>query len=291
VRTKSIGRYIGVLAALCASALVLGTGCARNVPVHAVVFEEGRDYVKLEKLVDRNKQVVARDYAHPYKFTEEQLRAILDSYEYSEYAFFSWSKPKRVFFEEEIDMLAPSLVKAFAVATKDDTVVFSSTARKRDLLLPTWRQTTGMFFVEVEQLHFVLGNLNVEISDESSELYTEDPRSRWGLKTFKLVRGLNQSEPRVDKKDRYLKKPHDNWIVTDLPAFLARIGGGEEPAAGPEIPSSEVAGEDAQPKPEAPSAPEKSIKDRLEELKALYEAGLITEQEYEQKRAALLQEL
>ena len=264
-------RTIALLAATAVLAVFL-FGCSKAGVMQQVVWKDGKDLVSIACERDKEGNAVPRGYSHPRELTEQEMDQILSNYLYSDYQFFSWRKPKPVFVEIERQKLRANLSEAFAQAGPDQWIVFSSTAKKRDFLLPTPRLTDGILFFKDNELHMVLINLNWEQVDYE-EKRLGDPRSNFTLGSLKLVPGDHQRIPEVDVTDKTFKREHRNWIITDVDALLA-----PEPEPVPE--------------PVEPAEPaEPTIEERLKELQRLFEQGLITEEEYNRKKEEILQEL
>ncbi|MDP8257296.1 MAG: SHOCT domain-containing protein [Candidatus Alcyoniella australis] len=262
------------LMALCVLFIFSGLGCSKAGPRYDEVFSSGQAFVKLCHDVDKLEAIVPLGMEHPYEIDAEHLAFVLEQVTFQEYGFLKWRDRGRLFYDEEVAELAQPLSQALAQAGPDQVIVFRSSARKRDLLLPTNRLTSGMLFHSGGELQLVIGNLNWEQIDPDAEYYQDDPRERTLLTPYRLVVDELMTRPPVDKNERLLKREHNNWLQFDVQALLALAQPEEEPAS---------------PVVVVPVAP--NVEQRLQTLKELYEQELITQEEYEQKRQEILDEL
>ena len=261
---KKTVAFLIIAALLCPAAI----GCSKAGVVQTIVWKEKNDSVKLCLKRDKEGATVLQGYSHPRELTEDQMAKILAAVTYSEYRFFTWSKPKPVFVDMEIQKLKASLAQAFSRATADQWVAFTSNAKKRDLLLPTPRMSDGIMFFQGDKFNLVFNNLNLEKMDEQTPVIG-DPRESHNLGPYRLNAGDAASVPPVDASNKYLTREHRNWIVIDTAALFAPPK--VEPAQGPTAPQT--------------------VEDRLKELQRLYEQGLINKEEYEQKKKEILEKL
>lgn len=280
------------LLAVCLLPLALAA-CSKAGFQTSDVFRKGKDAVVLTWETDANGRVVPKGFTHPATIEPAKLAAILADLTYSEHSFFKWRERGRVFDEDEVKKLAKSLAKALATCNADQWVGFDVTSYKRDLVFKSRKLTSGWAWVKDDRLHLVLGNFLFEISNEDQP-YSGDPRARYSLGTFRLDPGPHNTAPPVVADDPWLKKEHTNWTVVTLANWAPKprpededeTAEPETPPATPPSPVPAVAPAE-QPPPLAP-VEERSVEERLLELKALLDKGLITPEEYEKKRAEIL---
>lgn len=265
--------------------LLAGFGCTKAGLKEEVVFELGRDHVFLVHETDKAGKVIPQGLDHPAALTTEQIDRLLEAIRYSEYSFFKWRGDKPVFIESERAKLTKHVSLALQAAGPDNWIKFAVTAKKRDLLLPTRRITDGYIFVKDKKLNIVLANLNFELSD-SDDPYAGDPRNRYTLGALRFNEEDGMNHPPVDPTDSFLKRPHNNWLLIDIPKILKEAA--PDPEAQPRIEQVKPVDEKIE-KPE--EKPEKSLEERLLELKELLDKGLITQEDFEKKKAELLEQL
>jgi hypothetical protein len=236
-----------------------------------VIFSKGPDtWVKITRA--RKKM---RPLDHPHKFTDQQMKSLLDSLMYFQPGFFSVTGKRGKVFdlltEEEMEIMAAPLVEAFEKADSEQWVDFSVNTFRGQMLIGSFRQTDGVMFVKDGKLNIVIRNI-AEKKSPTEELATYDPTIGY--------RGMSHLEkmPSAELKE-------DNWLVIDLESFYEADK--EERAA-----QEEKKAEEEEPAREGPEKKQDfSVKERLRMLQELYDEGLITEQEYNMKRKEVLEEL
>jgi predicted flap endonuclease-1-like 5' DNA nuclease len=94
--------------------------------------------------------------------------------------------------------------------------------------------------------------------------------------------------------DPQLKRPHQNWIIIDYPKMTAAPAAAEivkTEAPEPAVSEAAVAAPVETPDATKTAAPEKTVEQRLSELKSIFDKGLISAEDYEAKKRTLLDEL
>jgi len=254
------------------AAVVFGAGCA-TVTKKVVVFNERNDHVWLQYEAHKG-EVVAQGYAHPATLTAAQFEAMLKAVHLEEYSFFKWRDNGRIFVEEERKKLAPRLVEAFAKATPDQWVHFAVSGHKRDLIFQTLMATDGVCYFKDGKFHLILGNVNLELIQPDKDKYNSDPRERYVFNSRRLQINPEKGydKPPIDKGNPYFEKERRNWLVFDLSTFFTSVDAAIE-------------------QPAAPTPEPGDVGTRLQKLKELLDQGLITQEEYEQKRKQILEGL
>ncbi len=261
-------RFLWGVAALIALAILVG-GCGAKV-VKVELFEGHNEYVWLQ-YHSEDGNVVAQGFDHPATVTAEQVERLLQAVHLEELSFLKWKDTGRVFYEDQRVKLASWLADALQKANGDQWVAFAVTGHKQLFFFETLVMTDGLCWVKDGRLHLVLGNVDFELIDPDKERYRGDPRDRFIFNSRRLLSdpAAGYAKPPVVKGDRWLDKERRNWLVFDLAKFAA-------PAAA------------TAPAP----APEKDdVETRLLKLKDLFEKGLITEDEYREKRKKILEGL
>ncbi len=256
------------LAALVFLAALALTGCASKIQTIKIQTDDP-DHIWLQHFVAPDGTVVAQGYNHPAKLDPAVLKNMLVAVDYEEYSFFAWRKVNRVFTDPEIKTLQGALAQALAQATPDQWVHFAITGMKREFLsiTPTRHLTDGVCFVKDGKFHLVIGNLNFEMIQSDRELWRRDPRDRFYFDSIRLAsdpaRGIDI--PAIVDGDKWFKKRRVNWLVFDIAKF-------QQPETTP-----------------APApVPTADATERLKKLKELLDQGLISPEEYEQKRKEIL---
>ncbi len=256
-----------------------------------VIFKKGNDnWVKLKK---GNPELFPFD--HPHKFTPGDVKKALKALRYFRPGPLAVTKKEGkeydLFTKEEIQTLAKPVSEAFSQASSGKWVDFSVLSFRGQSFTGSFRKTDGVMFVRDGKLNLALRNIAVKkIPDKEFSRY--DPTK--GYRSFtKMVK-----TPGVELKDV-------NWVTVG-PENLSGAGQEalQEKQEEPEqekVEKAEDEGdaekeqeieqvEEKAEESEGPSS-EKSIKERLIKLKELYDEGLITEDEYRNKKEEILEEL
>ena len=250
---------------------ILCTSCAAKIK-NVVIEDDDPEHIWLQYMVDKDDQIMKQGFAHPAQIAPERMRDMLSELAYEEYNFMAWRKAGPVFSEREASRLATALTEALAQATADQWVHFAVTDMKQELLFKTKHLTDGICYVKDNKLNIVLGNMNLELINQDRDLYRADPRDRVYTDSKRLALKPDQGidAPPIVPGDKWLEKARRNWVRIDLATFAPT-----------------VSAEEATPTPE----PVKDTAARLQELKDLLDKGLITQEEYEQKRKEILGDL
>jgi len=297
--------------------VALAAGC--NYKVKKIQLEQSRtEHIWLQYAEDRNEQTIPQHFDHPANLTVDQVKQLLSEVYVQEHSFFAWHDQGRLFIEAEREKLAPKLVDALQKANSDQWVHFAVTGMRKHLLLETKRLTDGICYVQNGRFHIVIGNFIVEMIDPEFEPYDGDPRDRTFISGLRLktdeARGI--TKPSIVKNDKWFKYERVNWLIIDLKTYFADAEQPAEPAAAAAEqpadtavppPVSEAPAASATAEPAAPPAPavvpesqapepaatpaKPDLAERLRKLQELYDQGLISEEEYRQKKKELLEEI
>lgn len=274
---------------LFAASLVLATSaCASDTRLWA----EGSDYVQLETVSAANQ--------HPVAFSTEQLTALLGHF----YKREANKEPSPYFSQDEIRRIVPDLVGLFAKAKPGEDIEFGTSFRAGGFFLVPRVLNAGRLFVESDQLNLLIGmcagaqdityqqtfgkyreldhgSRSKPVDKLGCELLAGSDTERVNHRTDWLRLNINtalttQAVPLFNTSPlTFGATASPAQAVTPAPAPLPlSTGGSVEPAR---IVKPALSGSDAEA--------------RLLTLKRLHDKGLITDTEYEQKRAELLKEL
>jgi hypothetical protein len=200
-----------VLALLCACALC---ACAQTRTLKTAIYKDYQQEIVLEREVDSEGNPVAKGYSHPVQFGLTDLKYLLWSIKQQEKGLFGWKEATHVFAVTELYTLGPHLVEAFARATPDDEIVFSSKVVKGGPIFASDRLTDGRMFVKDNKLNCLFANINIK--PHTTNKYEGDPRKEYAGALVKLVPGDWQTL--VDGA----KGTHYNWLAMDYIPALAR---------------------------------------------------------------------
>lgn len=203
-------------------------------------------------------------YQHPTDLDKALITKALESLKYQEISFFKWGKPKPIFEAIEIELLGEQLFQAFKEASSNQIVEFCLDVKRKELFLPKTFIICGVAFLRDDKLQLVFSSLLVKEEKWKEEGKKDDPRKIYSLELKRVYADAPVSYPDVDKQNRMFKDIHSNWAIVDLEYIETR----------PEKQQTDM-----------------SIEERLKKLKELLDAGLITQEEYEEKKQEILKEL
>jgi len=177
-----------------------------------------------------------------------------------------------LFSNGELKDLAESLSKALAIAAPSDDVVFVSSARRDDGSFFVPSAVTARLFVQGGALQLIVHDARFDFFDRARGTHTR-PDFEFGARA-KAGNAVLQSASAASKRSDWLEVP----LVMPSAAAPAAAVPMPSPAAAATLPAPRAR--------EAVSADE--IEQRLLTLKRLRERGLISEEEYQQKRKEIL---
>lgn len=270
-----------------AASLVLATTVSAS---DTGLWAEGNDYVQLEAVTAVNQ--------HPVAFSAEQVTMLLGHF----YKRKGNKEPVPYFSQDEISRIAPELVRLFAKAKPGDDIDFGTSFRAGGFFLVPRTLNAGRLFVDNGQLNLLIGMCagaqdtdyqqgfsNYRELDHGSRI---KPADKLGCE---LLAG-NDAE-RVNNRTDWLRLNINAALTTKaVPMFVTStpltFGSTASPAqATAPAPSSTPASAATPALPMSNTGPASETEERLTLLKRLHDKGLITDTEYEQKRAIVLKGL
>jgi hypothetical protein len=232
------------------------------------------------RLVD--KEAGSASNEHPSTLNAEGLRIQLATAQVT-----ARGQTEALFGTEELVEIIPALVQAFSEASPSDDVLLLSTSRRGAGLLATPYGITARLFVQGGGLHLIVhdGRLDFVNAYRGTQIL---PTFVYGSRAKAGVDSLRSPVAASRRAD---------WLVFALNAPAPALA----PAAAPAV----VAPVAASVKPEAAAAPAAAQSpartpdaafyeaqgERLKGLKRLRDQGLISEDEYQQKRREIMQTL
>jgi hypothetical protein len=270
--------------------LLMSEGCMSPGRVARPIDESPDRFVRVEARYGDPRREGPTRFAHPVGLNTEEWARILSHIQVQSYQdrfIFTTAKnpAENAFDSGEIAYLSGKLSEAFARAFPDEWVVFGLSRPRSPQLTEI---TTGGWFIEGTTLHFVLANY------------------RHGV-TKAAVREQMWKDPLRAETKLYVELLPSEYVTTgggkkSLTGFLQE--GAElsidyqgllkaRAAVRPTIPSPIVSPQSpalTPPSKTDPSPPPtQSVEDRLRVLKGLREQGLITEDEYREKKKQILE--
>lgn len=241
--------------------------------------EEPDRFVRVQDLSAEVRTGASQSFAHPFVLSPEEWTSLLRQLSVQRQAqgLFGWDPPGPVipaFTAEEITYLSATLSKVFAHALPHEWVVFGLS---RPTSQGITRITTGGWFLEGGELHFVLANYRKAVTMQSirDALWANPVRSDEGT-DYAAVAGPHQSIVRVSRLSSRFFAPSPSELAISYQAALSGTssegsGSSFSPPSSPNVGSTPV-----------------TVEERLRLLKQLQAQGLITEDDYRTKKQQIL---
>ncbi|HET6370316.1 MAG TPA: SHOCT domain-containing protein [Nitrospiria bacterium] len=277
--------------------LLLTVSCASGPPLRRVVHQESQLLVVLDRGEIHASPSVERAYDHPASIPPQILQVVLDSVLVQQNQgllmslIFGKKEKKSLLDPETSGALASELSKALSEAGPEERVDFYQTLPRDSV---TVYVTSGLLFVKGERLYLHVDHYKAPLPKEDpptevDQERTSNPAEKKELE-FELLEGPHQ----VHRKYRNwigFTESDSRWLLIDYSALGSASS--KEPSSveqsessvpppSPPLPSS--------PSPSSPPALDGSLEEKLRTLKRLREEGLISEQEYIEKKRALLKD-
>ena len=232
------------------------------------------------RLVER--EAGSQPNQQPAQISAETLRQRL-----SEVRFTASGSQRLLFSPGEAGELAEALAEALAAAGPDDDVLLVSSARRNDALyLPV--AVTARLFVQSGALQFIVHDARFDFYDKMRGT-RQPPEFSFGSRARAGDANLLDAGATVVRAD-WLAIPLTATATTVVPAgaVAVPVPAAPAPAAAPAVP---VAPAVAAPARARDPGFADEVEQRLITLKRLRDRGLISEEEYQQKRKEVLQSL
>jgi hypothetical protein len=245
--------------------------------------EEQERFVRLDTRADDPRPEGAVRFAHPILLSSAEWARILagiriqhrkDSVIFTR----ALEPPTEAFAPDEIVYLGRTLSETFAKARPDEWVVFGMSR-----VLPSGLNeiTTGGWFAEGTRLHLLLANYRHSVTRAAvRERLWKEPLRALAAPFYDVVQDERQTVVKGTGLLSALSSGSGPEIVIEYLPLPAT-----PPAA---IRQPVPAVEKALPAPEAGRLPAAAVEDRLRTLKRLREQGLITDEEYREKKKEVL---
>ena len=270
--------------------------------IHADTYKDGMITVKHEELpVKRDSRRI--QFNHPYEIVGNVITNALSYIYHEERGLLKKKGNLRVFQDDEIKRLVPLIVQAFSVATPAQVVVVSSYSER---MLLTDQQNYCILFVSEHSLNIAFSRIHMfqTYNDSMSEkkrntMLKENPATINHSRFWKLVPTSAQR----------LEPDHENWLVIDLSDVMyqqpvaQRVGTVDEKIKTgtseldtrlkrlEERLSNTGVSKEIEPTSSAREIrSESKIKRKLIILRELVDDGVISEEDYDYKKAKMLRE-
>ncbi len=274
-----------------------------SLNIHADTYSDGMVAVKHEeKTVKRDRRRI-QQFNHPYELQANVITNALSYICYEEKGLLKKKGNLRVFQDDEIKKLVPMLVQAFSVAKPTQVVTVSSYSER---MLLTDQLNYCILFISDHSLNIVFSRIhmfqtyNDAMSEKKRATATkENPTEISQSRFWKLTPSEGQR----------LEPDHENWLLIDLSEeiyqqpVVQRVGtvdekikeGTSDLDARIKKLEEKMRYGDVPKEPESTSPitevrAESRIKNKLTLLRELVDDGVISEEDYNYKKAKMLRE-
>ena len=265
------------------------TGQAQSQDLNSNIFNEGKTYIRLEKLKS-TKGASRAILDHPKYLSKDILSGVLSSIYYKEKGVTGWGKEQNIFGESELLNLTPHMLDAFTKASPSQYILVNSSYTLGKGLFKSDVYTIFGLFISNNKLNAVFSRIQYEdIVDKGADNVLGETEQQAFVDPFSITK--NPFWKISLRSGQRFKTGHNNWLVIDLEegAIVSK-----EDYEKKEIPNEKQAGPDTPLTTQAPSGrqtvivQQMSIKDQLLELKELETTGLITNEDYKLRKALIL---
>jgi hypothetical protein len=261
------------------------------------------DYVKLKEVSP--KEAAVCNMTHPKQLDEQGLREALKSVKLSRsYVIKKEVDTQNVFDDSAIDFLAPNFAKAFSQANAQEEVVFSYLQKNPLFILRNDRINLGTAWLTGDELHIKFEKLYAKVTGDVDKRGNEAKavaKAR-GLR-INLEIGPGQSLGVADTSELVLDL-HYNYAEEVKPTEVAPttktmagevvpVPGAEKDSTSKKSKASTTSSKGGVASSTSPTATAQTptVKERLEALEQLKKEGVITDNEYKEKRKEILKDL
>jgi len=262
---------------------VAAFGCATPHTLTRTVLDDSYNVVRLEAWLDDSKKPVDLGFEHPAGIGEAEMARILESVRIvqppsalSRLILKSKAEAEPAFTSEEAKAFAKPLAAALRTAASNERVVFFL-HHQRSVYKGT--TSSGIAFVKDKRLNIILGRYLMGNQPGYPDIpIGGNPFPTTADQDFYIVPGPFQTvqDGKEAPGGREFVSPQ-RWLSIDYASLLNPPA----PTAAPALPATEPA--KTEPTPVAPT-----LEEKLKTLKKLHDDGLITDEEYDEKRRDVL---
>ena len=255
-------------------------GCAMTKTVSRPIFDDGYTVVRLEAWLDDSRNPIPLNFDHPAEISEAEMGRVLGAIRIvqppgflSKLLLKSRPEAETAFTEAETEAFAKLLTAAFRTAAPNERVVFFL-HHQRSVYKGT--TTSGVAFVKDKRLNILLGRYLMGNQPGYPDITVGgNPLPDANDQDFFVVAGpfqtLENGKEAPGGREKVFSR---RWLSIDF----AALSNAPPPPAEPSSEPGRV----------EPAAPPMSLEEKLKTLNKLKEDGLITEEEYAEKRKELL---
>lgn len=257
------------------------------------IYNKGKSYIRLEeKRITKSTSKLFFD--HPKYLRNDIISSALSSINFKPKGITGFGKEETVFLESEILNLSPHIIDAFSRATPSQYVLVYSAYEKGKGFFKSEMFTILGLFISNNELNIVFSRIQYEpLIEKGGSIFTTadtvftDPFSIKKNPYWKII----------PKHGQRFKKGHSNWLIVNFEggAFINKEDFGKPASINDQPVTQYTPGNTGTHnmggntyRPPVIVAPTLSIKDQLLELKELEIGGLITNEDYEKRKAEIL---
>jgi len=273
---------------LCGGLALVGQACVGPTPEPArsalPLHEELERFVRLEARSGDPRWDGVTRFSHPLRLSPAEWERLLSSIRiqsHKDSVIFTPANdpPTEAFAPEEIGYLSRMLSDTFAKAAPDE---WASFGMSRVLPSGVNEVTTGGLFVTGLRLHLILANYRHSVTKSAvREQLRTAPLRTLAAPFYEVVEGEYQNVVRDAGLFQRLLHSAGPEIIIEFQALLAARPIVSPPSLTPALPPATSPTESSR-------LPVEAIEERLQALKRLRDQGLITEEEYRQKKKEVL---
>lgn len=281
---------ISIITGCSATKLYKKSGHKKSNIVGATIQDQETS-VEIREEVDENGDVIKKGFNHPYYFTEEGLANILSSVYYKERGWTKSGGRRKLFRREELQKIVPAIINAFSMVTVSQDILVYSTSQK---VLLSDKQSYFSMFITEDELNIVFSTINSRksVNDRRSYRLGDKDKLKDPLTVKKGTKGLLSYWSLVPLGGQRLKSGRENWLIIDLTSDLYGIAGTADIDNGPIRAGTSMKAIRNRVLTDSTFVEEKKkyqeVRGKLKELKDLRDDGLISEEDYEDKKKELL---
>jgi hypothetical protein len=262
--------------------MTMAMGCAASHTLTRTVLDDHYNVVRLEAWLDDSRKPIDLGFDHPADIGEAGMARILESIRIvqppgflSKLILKAKAEAEPAFTQEEAKTFAKPLAAALRTAATGERVAFFLHHQRS-----AYKGTTssGIAFVKDKRLNIIFGRYLMGNQPGSPDIPVGgNPFPTTTGQDFYIAAGPFQTlqEEKEAPGGRELVSPQ-RWLGIDYPSLL-----------NPPAPAAPSSLEPANVEP-TPKAPPLTLEEKLKTLNTLKEDGLITDEEYHEKRKELL---
>ena len=265
--TFALGWFLG-------GTLLFLTGCSTTPVVSHVVFEDMTRLVRVDVTYRTGKE----EHSHPATVSSQEIARALQflTYETSSLlpvSFLQTEAGTSAFSQDERDFLASNAASALSRATPLEEVVFFWVHTRTNEIREV---TSGSVYVQGEDLNLILANFKFTTTSPGAiDRARTNPLEVLGQPLYHVEAGETGKLYQASFYETWFSQPQQHFVLPLNTNIPTRTVPDDQSVSRPSKPSTS-------------SESSSSLREKLKELQSLRDEGLISEEEYRNKRHELL---